>query len=206
MVPASAACVSCPPPELLQHLVSEGLARQASQGAGVADDVGDAVIARVMPLSVQVRLGYRTDTFPAALRTRRVGGNERIVSMTALASADKPRCSHIARSSCSLGIAVTPRKTRGSATRYPRRALDRKPPLAAAGRLDGRPTPPVTRRATLSTHRPLAWLLAFDLPNATFADYGEKGVNEWHVLAFVPDYSRRPANAVRDDGAVARGP
>src|SRR5216684_698526 len=50
------------------------------------------------------RLGYRTDTFPAALRTRRAGGDERIVSMTALASVDTPRRSHNLASSCAESI------------------------------------------------------------------------------------------------------
>src|SRR6266851_9071741 len=45
---------SSPPAKLTQHFVSGRLARPASQSAGVADEVGDAVVARVVPLSVHV--------------------------------------------------------------------------------------------------------------------------------------------------------
>jgi hypothetical protein len=63
-------------------------------------------------------LGYR----PAALRTRRVGGDERIVSTMALASPDSPRRSHNLANSCAESILA-----RFPSARYPRSALDRKP-------------------------------------------------------------------------------
>jgi hypothetical protein len=51
-----------------------------------------------------LRLGYRTATLPAALRTRLAGGEERMVSMIAWASLNSPRRSHSLASSCAESI------------------------------------------------------------------------------------------------------
>jgi hypothetical protein len=59
-----------------------------------------------------LRLGYRTATLPAALRTRRAGGEERIVSMIAWASLNSPRRSHILASSCAESILSSVRTRR----------------------------------------------------------------------------------------------
>lgn len=65
-----------------------------------------------------LRLGYRTETFPAMPRTRLARGDERIVSTIALASAESPRRSQRLVSSCAESILCNAR-SHGISSRAP---------------------------------------------------------------------------------------